>query len=94
MTPWKNYSLTILMVTITLWSLDRQILAYFLSVWRIIVMDPVTVTATDFGGFSRFFKCLVAYCAKRKVIKAEKEQRMVRWLEERVNRDHSRHTEI
>ena len=40
------------------------------------------------------FKCLVAYCAKRKVIKAEKEQRMVRWLEERVNRDHNRHTAL
>ena len=37
-----------------------------------------------------FFRCLMAYCARRKVIKAEKEQRMVRWLEEKVNRD--RHT--
>ena len=40
------------------------------------------------------FKRLVAYCARRKVIKAEKEQRMVRWLEGKVNRDHSRHTVI
>ena len=38
------------------------------------------------------FICLMAYCARRKVIKAEKEQRMVRWLEEKVNRD--RHTAL
>ena len=31
---------------------------------------------------------------KTKVIKAEKEQRMVRLLEEIVNRDHSRHNAI
>ena len=36
----------------------------------------------------------MAYCAKCKVIKVEKEQRMVRWLEERVNRDHKRHTAL
>ena len=34
----------------------------------------------------------MAYCARRKVIKAEKEQRMVRWLEEKVKRD--RHTAL
>ena len=39
-------------------------------------------------------RCLMAYCARHKVIKAEKEQRMVRWLEGRINRDHSRHTAI
>ena len=52
----EELSLTIRMVIITLWSLNRQTLQYFLFVWRIIVMDPVTVTATDFGGFSRFYQ--------------------------------------
>ena len=33
------------------------------------------------------FRCLMDYCARCKVIKAEKEQRMVRWLEEKVKRD-------
>ena len=31
------------------------------------------------------FRCLAAYYAKHKVIKAEKEQRKVKMLEERVN---------
>ena len=52
-----------------------------------------TIGITILIGFI-LFRCLAAYCAKRKVIKAEKEQRMVRLLEERVNRDHSRHTAI
>ena len=56
-----------------------------------ILEDLVAIGITILVGFI-FFRCLMAYCARRKVIKAEKEQRMVRWLEERVNRDHNRHT--
>ena len=37
---------------------------------------------------------LIGFILFRFLIKAEKEQRMVRLLEERVNRDHSRHTAI
>ena len=52
-----------------------------------------TISITILIGFT-LFRCLAAYCAKCKVIKAEKEQRMVTLLEERVNRDHSRHIAI
>ena len=39
-----------------------------------------------------FFKCLMAYCAK--VIKAEKEQRRERWLEEKIKRNRHMALEI
>ena len=33
------------------------------------------------------FKCLSAYCAKRKLVKAEKQQKMIEMLEERANKN-------
>ena len=58
--------------------------------WEILeVLTAIGITILV--GFI-FFRCLMAYCAIREVIKAEKEQRMVRWLEEKVKRD--RHTAL
>ena len=47
-----------------------------------------TIGLTILMGFI-IFRCLAAYGTECKVIKAQKEQRMVEMLEERVNRDHT-----
>jgi len=55
----------------------------FSGFWGILKV-LATIGLTILLGFI-LFRCLSAYCAKRKHVKTEKQQRMVEMLEERVN---------
>ena len=58
--------------------------------WGVLELLAAIAIAVLLGFI--FFRCVMAYCTRRQVIRAEKEQRKERWLEERMKRN--KHTAL